>query len=336
MLSRYVEFTAPNTVRLAEEDVSVDDLQRDEVVIAGDCSMVSAGTELARLRGEEGGGWPTKSGYAMIGKVVAAGAGSHGVAVGERVFFAGRHASVQRFQHGQDHQWGICYPVPAGLKSEDAVFCCLSQIAMVAPWTAEAGPGDTVAVFGLGVIGNLCAQIYKAMGARVIGLDPVSARCAIARKCGITETIDVPPGEQVAAVRKATGGLGATITVDAVGHSAVVLAAAQSTALLGQCVLLGTPRVPVTADMTVLLKLVHMEGIALRGAHMWRFPAFSVRGVRRTVADAYKLCFAMIGDGRLQIAPLRSHLAKPEDAPALYKDLQSARDSAWGVVITWA
>lgn len=338
MYSRHVEFPSPGTVVLREEEVACDGLARDEVVVRSDCSLISAGTELARLRGEgEGRGcFPTRSGYAVVGRIVAVGPGSQDVAVGDRVFCAGKHAAVQRFQHGQDHQWGRCYPVPEGLASEDAVFACLAQIALVAPWTAEAGPGDTVAVFGLGLIGNLCAQLYRAMGARVIALDPVTARCDLARRCGIAETSDCPPAEQVAMIHRLTGGAGATVTVDAVGHSAVIQAAAQATALLGSCVLLGTPRTTLTGDLTALLGHVHTHGIALRGAHMWRLPATSQRGVRRSVADAYNLCFAMIGDGRLRVAPLRSHLARPEDAPDLYRELQDARASAWGVVIRWA
>jgi threonine dehydrogenase-like Zn-dependent dehydrogenase len=337
MQSRYVCFTAPNTVVLMDEDVPVDGLKADEVVIASECTMISAGTECARLQGQgEGAGqFPTRSGYAAIGRIRAVGAGTTGVQVGDRVFFAGKHAAVQRFQHGQNHQWGYCYPVPEGLKPEDAAFVCLAQIALVGPWTAAAGPGDTVAVFGLGVIGNLCAQLYQSLGARVIGIDPVPARCELARRCGIRETLACAPDQQVAEVKRLTGGEGARVTVDAVGHSNVVLNAAAATRLMGDCVLLGTPRVPVQGDITQLLNRVHMEGIALRGAHMWRFPATAQRGVERTVADAYRILFGMIGDGRLVIPPLRSHLAKPADAPALYRDLIEHRDRAWGVIIDW-
>jgi hypothetical protein len=46
--------------------------------------------------------------------------------------------------------------------------------------------------------------------------------------------------------------------------------------------------VPVQGDIPRLLNRVHMEGVALRGAHMWRFPATAQRGVERTVADAYR------------------------------------------------
>ena len=335
--SRHILFTAPNQVELAAEELDERALERDEVLIRSEVSLISAGTELARLRGEgEGAGqFPARSGYACIGRIIAAGPGTAGVAVGDRVFFAGKHAAVQRFRTNQDHQWGRCYPVPEGIAPEDAVFVCLAQIALTAPWISAAGPGDTVAVFGLGVIGSLCAQLYQVNGARVIGLDPVAARCAMARDCGLHETISAAPGAQVAALRSATGGAGAAVTVDAVGHSAVTMAAVEGTRLMGECVILGTPRTPVPGDLTTLLHRVHSEGIALRGAHMWRFPAMSVRGTTRTVADAYAMLFAAIADGRLRVAPLRSHLVTPEDAPACYRELAEARDRAWGVVIDW-
>jgi threonine dehydrogenase-like Zn-dependent dehydrogenase len=335
--SRHVLFTAPNQVELAREDLDDAHLETDEVLIATEASLISAGTELARLRGEgEGAGaFPTRSGYACIGRILAVGPSTTGVKPGDRVFFAGKHQAIQRFKHNQDHQWGRCYPVPDGIAPEDAVFVCLAQIALVAPWVAKAGLGDTVAVFGLGVIGNLCAQLFRLGGARVIGLDPVAARCAMAKRCGVAETISATGAGQITALKEATAGAGAAVTVDAVGHSAVTLAAVDGTRLMGECVLLGTPRSPLTGDITALLNRVHMEGIALRGAHMWRFPAMSVRGTTRTVADAYAMIFGAIADGRLQIAPLRSHLVRPEDAPAAYRQLQEARDSTWGVVIDW-
>ena len=337
LASRHILFTAPNQVELATEEVGDTALERDEVVIRSEVSLISAGTELARLRGEgEGAGaFPSRSGYACIGRIIAAGPGTTGVAVGDRVFFAGKHAAVQRFRQNQDHQWGRCYPVPEGLAPEDAVFVCLAQIALVAPWVSAAGPGDTVAVFGLGVIGNLCAQLYQMAGARVIGLDPVAARCALARACGLRECLSTAPGSQAEALRAATGGQGASVTVDAVGHTAVIQAAVAGTRLMGECVMLGTPRVPLQGDLTAMLNRVHMEGIALRGAHMYRFPAMPVRGTTRTVGDAYAMLFAAIADGRLRIAPLRSHLVTPEQAPASYRELGEARDRAWGVVIDW-
>ncbi len=341
-MNRCINFPAKNLVEVLDEPLDASPLKPDEVLIRSDVSLVSAGTELSRLHGTEGSwdgnpDYPWRPGYATIGRVQEIGPRVTDVRVGDRVFFAGKHQAIQRFTTGQGHQWGRCYPVPEHLASEDAVMVCLAQIALVAPWVAEAGPADTVAVFGLGVIGNLCAQLYQIHGARVIGLDPVAERCELARRCGIREVLSVPPEHQVNAVRTLTGGAdgGAEVTVDAVGHSAVVRTCVEATRALGSAVLLGTPRTPLAGDLTPMLNRTHLQGIAIRGAHMYRFPAMRLRGVSRSVEDAYRMLFGLMQDGRLQVGPLRSHLADPADAPRLYHELHANRDTTWGVVFDW-
>ncbi len=331
-----IRFVRRGQVELAQEPLDPSPLGSHEALIRTRVTLVSAGTELARLNAlETNTTFPLTPGYAAIGEVVAVGSAVNDCQVGDRVFFAGKHQAMQRFTCSQDHQWGRCYPVPAGLSDEDAVMVCLAQIALVAPWTAAAGPGDTVAVFGLGLIGNLCAQLYRLSGARVIGLDPVASRCDLARRCGINEVIAAPEAEQVAALRDLTQGIGAHLTIDAVGHSAVVASCVAATAPFGSVVLLGTPRAPLTGDLTAVLNRIHMEGISLRGAHMWRFPAAPQRGVQHTVADAYRQLFRQIGDGSLQVAPLRSRLARPDEAVACYRELEQQRDKTWGVLFDW-
>ena len=327
MRSTHVLFTAIDTVVLAEEDVPDGDLAPMEVLLRTEASLVSAGTELARLKSQGeavGQAYPVRSGYACIGRVLAVGSAVADLAIGQRVFYAGKHQAVQRFLHGQDHQWGRCYPVPDGIPSEDAVFVCLAQIAQTAPWVATAGPEDTVAVFGLGLIGTLAAQLYRLRGATVVGIDPVLERRALAMRCGISRTLSRRPDEPFA-----------TVTVDATGRTEVIAEAVRATLPFGQVALLGTPRVPCTLDATELFLRIHEQGLVVRGAHMWRFPATASRGTARTVADAYAHLFACIADGRLDVAPLRSHLAPPSEAPRLYRDLDQRRDTTWGVVIDW-
>jgi threonine dehydrogenase-like Zn-dependent dehydrogenase len=338
MKATYIEFAGLGRVEVRTEEVSTGDLAPWEVVVRSESSLVSAGTELAGLHNTENKPdpkFPRRTGYACVGRVVARGAAVTDFAVGARVFFAGKHASVQRFTHGQDHQWGRLYPVPDDVPAEDAPFVCLAQIAGIAPIVTTLDLGDTVAVFGLGVIGNLAAQLYRIQGARVIGLDPVAARVALARQVGIADAVGAPAGEQVQAVLDRTGGRGAEVTVDAVGHSAVVENAVRATARFGQVVLLGTPRAPHAADLTPLLNAVHTQGLVVRGAHMWRLPAADVREAKRNVAWAYRTMFAFMRDGRLNVAPLRSHFVPPARAPEAYRGLQEQRDRYWGVVFDW-
>ncbi|WP_248580925.1 zinc-dependent alcohol dehydrogenase [Nocardioides sp. InS609-2] len=88
---------------------------------------------------------------------------------------------------------------------------------------ADVGEGDTLAVFGLGPIGQMSARIALRKGARVIGVDLVPERLALAAKWGV-EVLDqseLGKVDHVAeAVLELTGGRGADATIDAVGMEA--------------------------------------------------------------------------------------------------------------------
>ena len=86
---------------------------------------------------------------------------------------------------------------------------------------ADVDPDDTVAVFGLGPIGQLATRIARHVGAeRVIGVDLVDERLAAARAHGV-ETIDLRETPDAAeAIRELTHGRGADGVVDAVGMEA--------------------------------------------------------------------------------------------------------------------
>src|SRR5204863_4203004 len=94
--------------------------------------------------------------------------------------------------------------------------------------------GGSVAVFGLGPIGQMSCRVARHRGAgRVIGIDLVPDRLGLARRHGV-EVIDSSNGEDVvAAIRDRTGGRGADSVIDAVGmeaHGAPVAKLAQGLA----------------------------------------------------------------------------------------------------------
>ena len=93
--------------------------------------------------------------------------------------------------------------------------------------------GGSVAVFGLGPIGQISSRIAKHKGARVIGIDLVPERLEMARRHGI-ETLALSSVDDVGdEVRALTDGRGADSTIDAVGmeaHGSGVAQAAQTVA----------------------------------------------------------------------------------------------------------
>ncbi|MGE3961720.1 MAG: zinc-dependent alcohol dehydrogenase [Dehalococcoidia bacterium] len=112
-------------------------------------------------------------------------------------------------------------PVPAG--PPDDRFLFLSDVLPTA-WQAvdyaSIPPGGSVAVLGLGPIGQMSARIAQHLGARVIGVDIVPERLEMARRRGI-EVIDRNEVDDLGdAVRELTQGRGPDSVIDAVGMEA--------------------------------------------------------------------------------------------------------------------
>jgi len=111
--------------------------------------------------------------------------------------------------------------VPEGVDDERYLF--LSDVLPTA-WQAfmwaDVPEGGTLAVFGLGPIGQMTARIAKLYGARVIGVDDVPERLDLARQWEV-EVVDTSSVDDVPqAILDLTGGRGADGTVDAVGMEA--------------------------------------------------------------------------------------------------------------------
>ncbi|KAK9772263.1 putative Enoyl reductase (ER) domain-containing protein [Seiridium cardinale] len=109
---------------------------------------------------------------------------------------------------------------------------------------AKAGPEDAIAIIGLGGVGLAAVMAAKNAGCRkIIGLDRLSSRLALARELGATDAIDtsnksIP--EVVEAVKSASDGLGATIVVDTSAHPPLVDAAVKFTRYMARIIQVGT------------------------------------------------------------------------------------------------
>ena len=80
--------------------------------------------------------------------------------------------------------------------------------------------GGTVAVFGLGPIGQMSARIARQRGARVIGVEPVAERAAMAERHGIEVLPAADLDEPAEAIRQLTNGRGPDTVIDPVGMEA--------------------------------------------------------------------------------------------------------------------
>jgi len=111
--------------------------------------------------------------------------------------------------------------IPEGIPDEKVLF--LSDIfptGWMAAENCEISPGDTIAVFGAGPVGQFAIRSAFLLGAeRVIAVESVPERLAMAEAAG-AETLDESRGDVLERLRFLTGGLGPDACIDAVGLEA--------------------------------------------------------------------------------------------------------------------
>lgn len=129
-----------------------------------------------------------------------------------------------------------------------AVMMCSSATALHALRRGRLRPGENVAVFGCGGLGVSAVQLARALGAReVFAVDLAPDKLALARTLGAVP-VDARDGDPVAAIRAATGGAGADVTLDFVGQPATMQAAVRVLAPQGRAVLVGLTRAKLELD----------------------------------------------------------------------------------------
>jgi len=132
--------------------------------------------------------------------------------------------------------------------------------------TGEVAPGDSVAVFGCGGVGDAAIAGARLAGATtIIGIDLDPRKLAWARDFGATYVVDASAEDPVEAVRAATGGNGADVCIEAVGNPKVFEQAFYARDLAGTLVQVGVP----TPDMRIELPFIELFGRGGRIRPSW-------------------------------------------------------------------
>jgi len=132
--------------------------------------------------------------------------------------YAGSHAEYMRVPYADVG----AFLVPDGVSDTRALFASDS---VTTGWTgADLGgvqPGDTVAVWGAGAVGQMAARSAMLLGAeQVVVIDRIPERLQQVRQFVGAETVDYTAVEVEAELRERTGGRGPDVCIEAVGMEA--------------------------------------------------------------------------------------------------------------------
>ncbi len=353
------------------DEVPDPQLRPQHVLVRPVCSLISTGTEMASIH-QDGAlkevadnpshlrkiwdvmkvAGPTRTiaevrakfseyaelGYSGAGYLVDRDPAVTELAPGDRVAYGGEYTGhAEMVCAGRN----LVVKLPDSVPFEHGCFTTLGSIAMNAVRVAEIGLGDVVAVIGLGLVGQLAAQLARLQGAAVAGLDLKASRVDLATRLGADHGIEA--GEQATeAVRAITGGRGA----DCVILAAAAKSDAPARLALDLCRDRG--RIVVVGAITLAFPWDQMYRKEIRLLMSRAYgpgsydPEYEKQGrdypvsyVRWTEKRNMEEFLRLAAAGRLQIQPLITHQFPVEEAPKAYGTLFEPGSSSLAVVLRY-
>ena len=172
LTGKQVVVRGPRELRLEDQNIDLVDLGENEIVVKNRFSAISAGTELSIYTGinpkvYEPNSWcnyPFHPGYAGLGEVEEVGTGVAGLKKGDLVFHHAHHAS---FDRGDPRYFPHVKIGKEMLLPEVALVRFAAIVLSGAVRLAKKDLGDSVVLFGLGLVGQIAAQLFHLSGCEV-------------------------------------------------------------------------------------------------------------------------------------------------------------------------
>jgi len=295
-------------------------MTRDHVMVRVHASLISAGTEMNVARGRraepDAKTKPLPFGYQCAGKVIAVGANVKKFAVGDRVACMGGSANHTTYAVVPQN---LTFKMPEDVAYEEAAYGHLIITAMHALRRAEAQFGEYLVIAGMGVVGQLTAQLARNAGLWTTGWDMQPFRLRRAKKCGIDSVVQIGKDDPEAVANELTEGHGydkAVVAFGGDGTAAVeqiknVMKLTDDGHRWGKIIIVGGCNVTIQGG--AVLGNIDIGTSARTGAgyhdEEWelghkRYPPVFMRWTTQT---NFELALRLLATSRLKVKPLTTH-----------------------------
>jgi predicted dehydrogenase len=277
-------------------------------------------------------------GYSGAGVVVEKHPSVTDLEVGDRVAYGGEGTG-----HGEAVLAGrnLVARVPDDVPFEHACFATLGSIALNAVRIAQVGLGDVVAVIGLGLVGQLVAQLVRLQGGVAVGVDLKPERVALARELGAAAAAE-GGAAAAASVGALTGGRGA----DCVVVAAAAKSAAPCLQALELCRDRGRIVVVGAVEMSFPWEAMYLKEIQLFMSRAYGpgsyDPAYEKQGrdypvsyVRWTENRNMEEFLRLVSAGSVRPGPLVTHRFPLEEAPRAYQTILDPAAGSLAVLLRY-
>jgi NADPH2:quinone reductase len=190
-------------------EAPIPEVKAGEVLVKVEASLISAGTEISGIRARRDN--PSESvstrtlGYQNAGTIVDKGEGCDKFNIGDRVACMGGGAAHTEYSVVPCN---LCVKIPDGVTYEEGAFNHLGATALQAIRRADLQLGEYVTILGLGIVGQIAAQLAQIAGCHVMAVDGVKSRVEKARELGIERAVVLGEEDPVEVMAEFSRGYG--------------------------------------------------------------------------------------------------------------------------------
>ncbi|MGQ9515157.1 MAG: zinc-dependent alcohol dehydrogenase [Thermoproteota archaeon] len=328
-----VVFTQPRKVTIENRPIPVPG--QGELLIKTSRTLISIGTELTILNGQyppdsawsQYGRFPFTPGYNNIGEVIDVGPNVDRKWIGCRVASYGPHALYVKEM--EDSVRNIHRDIP----DDYAVFFTIAEIVMNGVRRSRAEWGDTVAIYGAGLLGQLTARFCRICGAMpIFVIDVAESRLKLLPDDPLVVKLNPNEVDIVSAVEKGTRGRMASVVFEVTGDPNLIPSEFKILRRQGRFVVLSSPRGKTIFDFH---DLCNSPSFTIIGAHNSSHPRYATPDNPWTNKRHAELFFDLVADNQIDVSRLISHRVSYKKAVEIYEMLLKDRSQAMGVLFEW-
>jgi 2-desacetyl-2-hydroxyethyl bacteriochlorophyllide A dehydrogenase len=322
-----------------EDEVAI--TREDELLVETLYSGISHGTERLIYRGEVAEGlqldaaltrfegrfpFPVKYGYSNVGKIKDTGTGVAQFRTGDLVFAFAPHETAYVIREAE------AIPLPGRVEPLCGVFIPSMETAVNAVLDSNIKLGETVVVFGQGVVGLFITQLMRWSGAgTIVTVDALESRRRLSLEFGADYAFEPARADLARTVQEQTNGKGADLIVEASGSPLALDAALPLAAFQGQILVVswyGTKRVALD-----LGEGFHRKRLSIKGSQVsFIDPALSPRwDKQRRMA----LVLRLLGELKRHVLLDATRIVPFEEAAAAYALIDAYPEEALQVVLSY-